>query len=125
MQYLTYERYINIGGELEETAFKRNIDRACSFVDLYTQNRLQSVSAVSDRVMACVRDLVDYLESNFSSKKAVTSKSESAGGVSQSESYVSKSVDETRAEMLNIVYDYLIMETDKNGTPLMYRGCWR
>ena len=125
MQYLTYEQYLNIGGELEETAFKRNIDRACSFVDLHTQNRLQSVSAVSDRVMACVRDLVDYLESNFSSKKAVTSKSESAGGVSQSESYVSKSADETRAEMLNIVYDYLIMEKDKNGTPLMYRGCWR
>lgn len=122
MQYLTYERYINMGGELEETAFKRNIDRACSFVDLYTQNRLQSVSAVSDRVMACVRDLVEYLANNLSGGRTVTSKSQSAGGVSESESYATKTTDEINVEMLNIVYDYLISEKDNNGTPLMYRG---
>lgn len=125
MQYLTYEQYLNIGGELEETAFKRNIDRACSFVDLHTQNRLQSVSAVSDRVMACVRDLVEYLAKNVSGGRTVTSKSQSAGGVSESESYAMKTNDEINAEMLNIVYDYLISEKDNNGTPLMYRGAMR
>lgn len=125
MRYLTYEQYLNIGGELEETAFKRNIDRACSFVDLHTQNRLQSVSAVSDRVMACVRDLVEYLAKNVSGGRTVTSKSQSAGGVSESESYATKTNDEINAEMLNIVYDYLISEKDNNGTPLMYRGAMR
>jgi hypothetical protein len=125
MQYLTYEQYLNIGGELEETAFKRNIDRACSFVDLHTQNRLQSVSTVSDRVMACVRDLVEYLANNVSSGKAVTSKSQSAGGVSESESYATKTNDEINCEMFNIVYDYLISENDDCGTPLMYRGAMR
>lgn len=125
MQYLTYEEYTEIGGTLDLTAFKRNIDRACGFIDLHTQNRLQSVLEVSQRVKACVRDCVEYLESNVPSGKMVTSKSQSAGGVSESESYATKTIDEVNAEMLCIVYDYLASETDKCGTPLMYRGAMR
>ena len=125
MQYLTYEEYTEIGGTLDLTAFKRNIDRACGFIDLHTQSRLQSVLEVSQRVKACVRDLVEYLANNVSGAKAVTSKSQSAGGVSESESYATKTDDEINAEMLNIVYDYLATEKDDNGTPLMYRGAMR
>ena len=76
MQYITYEEYTEIGGTLDLTAFKRNIDRACSFVDLHTQNRLQGVLEVSQRAKACVRDLVEYLANKVSSSKAVTSKSQ-------------------------------------------------
>lgn len=122
MQYLTYEEYTEIGGTLDLTAFKRNIDRACGFIDLHTQSRLQTVLEVSQRAKACVRDLVEYLANNVSGAKAVTSKSQSAGGVSESESYATKTDDEINAEMLNIVYDYLATEKDDNGTPLMYRG---
>ena len=125
MQYLTYEEYTEIGGTLDLTAFNRNIDRACGFVDLHTKSRLQSVLEVSQRVKACVRDLVECLANNLSGAKAVTSKSQSAGGVSESESYATKTDDEINAEMLNIVYDYLATETDDNGTPLMYRGAMR
>ena len=125
MQYLTYEEYTEIGGKLDLTAFERYIDRACGFVDLHTQSRLQSVLEVSQRVKACVRDLVEYLANNLSSAKAVTSKSQSAGGVSENESYATKTTDEINCEMLNIVYDYLISEKDDYGTPLMYRGAIR
>ena len=125
MQYLTYEEYMEIGGTLDLTAFKRNIDRACGFVDLHTKSRLQSVLEVSPRTKACVRDLVEYLANNVSGAKAVTSKSQSAGGVSESESYATKTNDEINCEMLNIVYDYLATEKDDNGTPLMYRGAMR
>ena len=125
MQYLTYEQYKSMGGELNETAFLRSIDRACGFVDLHTQSRLQSVLEVSQRAKACVRDLVEYLANNLLSGKAVTSKSQSAGGVSESESYATKTADELNAEMLNIVYDYLATEKDDCGTPLMYRGAMR
>ena len=125
MQYLTYEEYISMGGELNETAFLRHIERACGFVDLHTQSRLQSVLEVSQRAKACVRDLVEYLASNVSSGKTVTSKSQSAGGVSESESYATKNTDEANCEMLNIVYDYLSTEKDDCGTPLMYRGAMR
>ena len=125
MQYLTYEEYTEIGGTLDLTAFKRNIDRACAFIDASTQNRLQSVLEPSTKVKACVRDLVEYLANNVSSGKSVTSKSQSAGGVSESESYATKNTDEINAEMLNIVYDYLASEADDRGTPLMYRGAMR
>ena len=125
MQYLTYGEYLNMGGELNETAFLRNVDRACGFVDLHTQSRLQSVLEVSQRAKACVRDLVEYLASNISNGKAVTSKSQSAGGVSESEGYATKTNDEINCEMLNIVYDYLATEKDDRGTPLMYRGAMR
>ena len=125
MIYLTYEQYKEIGGTLEKTAFERNIDRACGIVDLYTLCRLQNVSEISVAVKACVRDLVEYLASNVSGGKSVTSKSQSAGGVNESESYATKTTAEINAEMLNIVYDYLATETDDRGTPLMYRGAMR
>ena len=125
MQYLTYEEYINIGGTLDLTAFKRNIDRACGFVDLQTQSRLQSVLEASARVKACVRDLVEYLAANVSSGKTVTNKSQSAGGVSESESYATKTSEDINSDMLNIVYDYLATEKTDCGTPLMYRGAMR
>ena len=122
MTYLTYEEYTEIGGTLEETAFKRNIDRACGFVDAHTSCRLHRVSIVSQRVKACIRDLVEYLATNSSNNKAVVSKSQSAGNVSESENYATKTLDEINAEMLNIVYDYLATEVSDCGTPLMYRG---
>ena len=125
MQYLTYEEYKEIGGTLDSTAFNRNTDRACAIVDSHTQNRLQSVLEVSQRVKACVRDLVEYLANNMSSGKAVTSKSQSAGGVSESESYATKTSEDINSEMLNIVYDYLATEKDDYGTPLLYRGAMR
>ena len=125
MRYITYDEYTSIGGVLDLTAFQRYIDRACGFIDLNTQNRLQSVLKVSQRVKACVRDCVEYLASNVSNGKTVTSKSQSAGGVSESESYATKTFDEMNAEMFNIVYDYLATENDDCGTPLMYRGAMR
>ena len=125
MTYLTYEQYKSIGGTLDLTAFNRNIDRVCGFIDLHTQSRLQSVLEVPQRAKACVRDLVEYLSNNVSSGKVITSKSQSAGGVSESESYATKTTDEINAEMLCIIYDYLATEKDDYGTPLMYRGATR
>lgn len=125
MIYLTYDEYSAMGGICDLTAFNRNIDRACGFVDLHTQSRLQSVLKVSQRAKACVRDLVEYLANNVSNGKVVANKSQSAGGVSESESYATKTTDEMNCEMLNIVYDYLATEKDDNGTPLMYRGAMR
>ena len=122
MQYLTYEEYTEIGGTLDLTAFNRNIDRACGFIDLHTKSRLQSVLEVSQRAKACVRDLVEYLSNNVSGAKAVTSKSQSAGGVSESESYATKTADDMYGDIQNMIYDYLLNVTDDKGTPLLYRG---
>ena len=125
MIYLTYDEYKAIGGTLEETAFIRNIDRACGVIDNATHNRIDCMAEVPQMAKSLCRDLVEYLANNVSGGKAVTSKSQSAGGVSESESYQTKTDDEINSDMLNIVYDYLATEKDDNGTPLMYRGAMR
>ena len=125
MQYLTYEEYSEIGGTLDLAAFNRSVDRACGIIDMYTRNRLRRATTVSHRVKAGVRALVDFLDAHNSGGVAVTSRSQSAGGVSESENYATKTLGDVNDEAFGIVYDYLVMETDDCGTPLLYRGAMR
>jgi hypothetical protein len=121
MQYLTYEEYISIGGTLEMTAFDRNIDRAFGKIDNATFGRLEKMTETPRQVKACCRGLVEYLANNVSGK-TLTSKSQSAGGVSESESYANKSAEDIESEIANIIFDYLGSVKTDNGTPLLYRG---
>ena len=121
MIYLTYEQYKEIGGALDLTAFNRNIDRACGIIDNATHNRIECMAEVPQRAKALCRDLVEYLVEN-NGVKIVTSKSQSAGGVSESESYATKTADDVYGDIQNMIYDYLLNVTDDNGTPLLYRG---
>ena len=125
MQYLTYEEYTEIGGTLDLTAFNRNIDRACGVVDTETRNRAENMKEMPRQVKACCRDLTEYLHNNSTLAKSVSSKSQSAGGVSESESYSEKTAEDMFGDIMNILYDYLGSLTDDNGTPLMYRGAMR
>lgn len=125
MRYLTYDEYLNVGGALEKTAFERVIVAACAMIDSYTQWRLHYVSKISENVQACVRDLCEYIYNDncTSSFRTLASKSQAAGGVSESETYTIKSGAEVKAELWNTVFTYLYNESDDNGTPLLYRGC--
>lgn len=125
MIYLTYEEYSNIGGICDLTAFNRNIDRACGIVDNATHNRIECMAEVPQRAKALCRDLVEYLARNSTSDMVVSSRSQSAGGVSESESYATKTADDVYGDIQNMIYDYLLNVTDDNGTPLLYRGCIR
>ena len=124
MIYLTYDEYSTMGGICDLTAFNRNIDRACGIIDNATHNRIECMADVPQRAKALCRDLVEYLVEN-NGDKIVTSKSQSAGGVSESESYATKTADDVYGDIQNMVYDYLLNVTDDNGTPLLYRGCLR
>lgn len=124
MIYLTYTEYKEIGGTLDETAFNRNIDRACGVIDNATHNRIECMAEVPQRAKALCRDLVEYLVEN-NGVKIVTSKSQSAGGVSESESYATKTADDVYGDIQNMIYDYLLNATDDNDTPLLYRGAMR
>jgi hypothetical protein len=124
MIYLTYEQYKEIGGTLEKTAFVRNNDRACGIIDNATHNRIECMAEVPQRAKALCRDLVEYLVEN-NGVKIVTSKSQSAGGVSESENYATKTSDDVYGDIQNIIYDYLGNEKDDKGTPLLYRGAMR
>ena len=125
MRYIEYQEYLDIGGVLDSTAFNRNIDRACGIIDNATHNRIEYMAEVPQRAKALCRDLVEYLARNDTTEIAVTSRSQSAGGVSESESYATKTDVELQADIDNMIADYLMPETDDNGTPLLYRGCSR
>ena len=122
MIYITYEEYSNIGGICDLTAFNRNIDRACGVIDNATHNRIEYMSDVPQMAKALCRDLVEYLARNDTTEIAVTSRSQSAGGVSESESYATKTADDVYGDIQNMIYDYLANEKTDNGIPLLYRG---
>ena len=126
MQYLKdHQEYLALGGVCDATAFNHYIDRACGIIDNATHNRIECMAEIPQRAKALGRDLVEYLARNDTTEIAVTSRSQSAGGVSESESYATKTSDDIYGDIQNMVYDYLLNVTDDNGTPLLYRGCSR
>ena len=125
MRYIEYQEYLEMGGICDAAAFNRNIDHACGIIDNATHNRIECMAEVPQKAKALCRDLVEYLARNDTTELAVTSRSQSAGGVSESESYVTKTEVELQADIDNMIVDYLMAETDDNGTPLLYRGCMR
>ena len=123
MTYLTYEEYSNMGGVLNLTAFNRFESRACGVIDNATHNRVECMANIPKQVKALCRDLVEYLATNGNvNEKDVASWSESAGVVSESVSYVTKTKEEMQTDIDGLVYEYLGSETDDKGRPLLYRG---
>ena len=120
MTYLTYEEYSNIGGRLDLTAFNRNIDRACAMIDNRTQSRLECFEEIPQIVKVVCADLIDYISTN-AVEKVITSKSQSAGGVSESESYATKTAEDYSADLDRIFEPLSIVKT-KNGVSITYRG---
>lgn len=121
MQYLTYDEYISMGGELNETAFLRNIDRACAMIDIRTQSRLETFESIPQIVKIVCADLVGYISTNTVEKPIVSSKSQSAGGVSESESYAVKTAEDFANDLDRIIEPLGIVKT-KNGISILYRG---
>ena len=126
MQYLKdHQEYLELGGVCDATAYARFSDRAFGIIDNATHNRIECMAEIPQRAKALCRDLVEYLARYSTSDMVVSSRSQSAGGVSESESYVTKTDVELQADIDNMIVDYLMAETDDNGTPLLYRGCSR
>lgn len=123
MTYLEYQEYLELGGVCDETAFKRNIDRACSVIDGYTYNRIEKMSEIPRRAKVLCRDLVEYFATNVNiNEKGVASWSQSAGAVSESVSYDTKATEDIEKDIKGIIFDYLWYVLDDNGTPILYKG---
>lgn len=126
MSYLTYDEYVSLGGTLGNAAFSRNIDRASGAIDKATFNRIQAMVEVPQRAKACCRDLVEiYAVNADASEKAVASWSQSAGTVTESVTYATKTADELKSEVDDIILDYLTGIADDDGVPLLYLGAVR
>ena len=121
MIYLTYTEYKELGGNIiDETAFIRNIDRACAMIDNRTQSRLECFEEIPQIVKVVCADLVDYIATN-TVEKAITSKSQSAGGVSESESYAVKTAEDYSAD-LDRIFEPLATVKTANGISILYKG---
>ncbi len=123
MQYLTYQEYMDIGGELSETAFKRNIIRACAMIDNATHRRIWPMRKTPSEVRELCRDITEYLAENSVTRAPVASQSQTSGPVSESITYTVKTKDEQANDIDNMICDYLLSVSDDSGTPLLYRGC--
>ena len=121
MTYLTYEEYQQLGGGmLEIAAFNRNIERACGMIDNRTQSRLECFEEIPQIVKVVCADLIDYISTN-TVEKTITSKSQSAGGVSESESYAVKTADDF-ANDLDRIFEPLAVVKTENGISILYKG---
>ena len=121
MIYLTFDEYSAMGGICDLTAFNRNIDRACAMIDNRTQSRLECFDEIPQIVKVVCADLVEYISTNTVDKPIVTSKSQSAGGVSESESYAVKTADDF-ANDLDRIFEPLAVVKTKNGISILYKG---
>lgn len=122
---LTFEEYQGLGGVCDLTAFNRNIQRVSGLINNATCGRLRKMSEIPQAVKCLCRDLVERFADDVGTSRQISSHSQSAGGVSESESFVIRSTEERSGEIDDMIRDYLMNETDKNGTPLLYRGCTR
>lgn len=120
MLYLTFEEYVELGGTLDYTAFTRNIDRACAMIDIRSHSRLEDFEEIPKIVKVVCVDLLDYISTN-TVDKAVTSRSQSAGAVSESESYAIKTAEDYSAD-LDRIFEPLAVVNTKNGISITYRG---
>lgn len=122
MIYLTYDEYKEIGGTVDLTAFNRNIARASGMIDNATFCRIEKMPKAPENAKHLCRDLIEYLVRNSVTDLTVTSRSQSAGAVSESESYAVKTVEETQEEITRMIYDYLGGCFTDDGVLLLYRG---
>lgn len=121
MQYIEYQEYLELGGVCDATAFNHNIDRACAMIDIRTQSRLECFEEIPQIVKIVCADLINYIATNTVEKPFVTSKTQSAGGVSESESYATKTA-EDYANDLDRIFEPLAVVKTKNGISILYKG---
>lgn len=126
-QYLTYDEYKALGGNLDQTPFNLSEMKARKIIDKYTQGRLIDLETQVQEVKLCVYDLInlgmgyDSSGDNYLKNRGISS--ESTDGYSVSFGSVSSDTVKTRKEEeYNIVFDYLAECKLEDGTPYLYRG---
>lgn len=112
---LTYEKYKEYGGKLDEAAFAVYGYEAEQEINAQTAGR---ITAINERIGRCITRVTDLLQCADVTQEKVSSWSND--GVS--ESYAAFSVADYAAKINDVIYSYFAGETDENGTPLLYRG---
>lgn len=117
-QYLTYDEYKALGGNLDQTPFNLLEFEARKEIDKYTFNRLVNLETQKQEVKLCIYNLINQISSNQANLNGIAS--ESTDGYSIS--YTSQNNAEISQKTQNIIDTYLINCKLADGTPYLYRG---
>lgn len=120
-QYLTYNEYKILGGQLEEKPFNVLEYKAQKIVDKYTFGRLKNLKEQVQEVKMCIYDLINSLKSTSSIVNNNSNvASENIDGYSVS--YLSNNQEEADKEYKSLIIDYLSSCKLEDGTPYLYSG---
>ncbi len=138
--YLTYAKFREYGGTLDETTFNSYEFEAETVVDWYTFNRLQKDATLSEvnqeKLNRCMYALIEIIKSQHDMITASADASDTTTGkviASQSNDGVSVSYNVLNSTELsellkqksaNIVQRYLNGVTNSLGRKLLYRGLY-
>lgn len=118
-QYLTYEEYKEMGGNLAEMPFNILEFKSRKLIDTNTLGRLAELQTQVQEVKMCVYELIKAIEIN--EKSASQGKlSESIDGYSVT--YLNNSTSEQSRQYYDIIMNYLINCRLADGTPYLYLG---
>lgn len=126
-QYLTYNEYKALGGNLEQTPFNLLEYEARRKVDERTQQRLKKVNNIPEEVKMCVFALVNDLVAYSNNTGAGDNKnvaSESVGSYSVSYitgSQIQETIKSKNADLDNTITTYLTGVV-ANGEHIIYLG---
>ena len=112
---VSYEEYKNAGGGLDETAYNIYGYEAERLMQSKTHNRIK---AVTEPIKYCFARVCDIMEKADVTADKVSSWSND--GVSGS--FEKTEITDYIKKAEEIIHNYLINETDEEGTPLLYLG---
>lgn len=135
--YLTYDEYINLGGQtLEETTFEQLEFEARSVIDWWTFNRLQNEEEYPEALKRCMFKLISLIRDKQTSMVVDTSGSNAsvqAGIVQEQNDGVSttyntltakEAVDAIQDDLKTTVQMYLSSVRNSLGHRVLYRGVY-
>ncbi len=126
---LSYTSYLRMGGnsypEEKRGLFETASSYAETAINNATKGRMGGGVDDPDSFIPCAVSELAFeiieLYAAYASRRGISSKSQSADGVSESETC--RSLAEREAEVDALILRYLENETTPDGTPLLYRGC--
>ena len=116
--YITHEEYKRFGGVLDKAAFNIYVYDAEQEIRAQTHNRIDRIAKPSETVKRCIARITDIKGKADVSADKISSFSHDG----LSKSYTNHASEDYIKAVNDIIYNYLIHETDDDGTPLLYRG---
>ena len=116
--YLTYERYVELGGDLDEPVFNKYVTMAQAVIDRHTFGRIKAMTTIPYSVQLCCFELINVCRAKETGVSGIAS--ENVGDWSRS--YTAKTAAENEQTETDLLLTYLSGVDDDNGVPLLYRG---